>query len=217
MPLDKKLAALVAGSFATLAALTFSVPAVQGQQGDLPPGGRDTQVKPGRTASGIPTLVIDENVNLHWTEKSKVSALTEGVIDRMEMTYGMPVQKGKPIGYLHDEMARIAVAKADLTYKMQSPMKKAKAQWDLAVANLARSRNLAKRGPNYVSAEEIAKQEAEVTVAEAMMIEADEKQQDRRVGPPGRAAEDGRPRHQGPLRRRGRQRPEAPRRERQGE
>ena len=36
------------------------------------------------------------------------------VIERMELSIGMPVAKGKPIGYLHSEMADLAVRKAEV-------------------------------------------------------------------------------------------------------
>jgi multidrug efflux pump subunit AcrA (membrane-fusion protein) len=49
------------------------------------------------------------------------------------------------------------------------------AQKDLAVAVVARNRRLIARDPNYVSKEEQSKAEAEVNVAKAMMIEAEEK------------------------------------------
>ena len=93
----------------------------------------------------------------------------------MELQIGMPVRRGKPIGYLHSEVAELTVAKAALAAKSVGPQRRAKAQKDLAVAIVARNKRLIARDPNYVSKEEQSKAEAEVNVAEAMMIEAEEK------------------------------------------
>ncbi len=120
------------------------------------------------------SIVVDD-ATIDWIEKSDVSALREGVIDRMELQIGMPVLKGKPIGYLHSEFADLSVAKAALGAKSVGPQMRMLAQKDLAVAVVARNKRLIARDPNYVSKEEQSKAEAEVNVAKAMMIEAEEK------------------------------------------
>ncbi len=127
----------------------------------------------GRSAAGQ-TIVIDD-ATIDWIEKSDVSALREGVIERMELQIGMPVGRGKPIGYLHNEIAKLTVAKAALAAKFEGPQRRAVAQKDLAVAVVARNKRLNARDPNYVSKEEQSKAEAELNVAKAMMIEAEEK------------------------------------------
>jgi len=131
------------------------------------------QAPPARSTSP-PTIVVDE-ATVDWIEKSEVSALRPGVIEKMELQIGMPVRRGGPIGYLHSEVADLTVKKAEVASRSIGPQKRAKASRDLAVAVVARNKRLIARDPNYVSKEEQSKAEAEVNVAEAMMIEAEEK------------------------------------------
>jgi RND family efflux transporter MFP subunit len=132
------------------------------------------QTPPARPSAAPPTIVVDD-ATVDWIEKSEVSALRPGVIERMELQIGMPVRRGGPIGYLHSEVADLTVKKAAVAAESVGPQKRAKAQRDLAVAVVARNKRLIARDPNYVSKEEQSKAEAEVNVAEAMMIEAEEK------------------------------------------
>ncbi len=90
MPCSKKAAALAAGLLAALSAATVAQ--------NPAPGPR-----------GAETLVVDD-ATVDWIEKSNVAALREGVIERMELQIGMPVKRGKPIGYLHHEIAELTVA-----------------------------------------------------------------------------------------------------------
>jgi len=128
------------------------------------------------------TLVVtgtDNGGTIDWIERSAVSALREGVIDQMELQVGMEVQKGKTIGRLHDETARLTVAKAQVAASNVAAKEKGKAQKDLAVAKLARMRRLEGRntgGVSFVSREEIETGEAEVKVAAALILEAEENQ-----------------------------------------
>ena len=132
------------------------------------------QAPPARPSTAQPTIVVDD-ATVDWIEKSEVSALRPGVIERMELQIGMPVRRGGPIGYLHSEVANLTVAKAAVAAKSVGPQRRAKAQTDLAVAVVARNKRLIARDPNYVSKEEQSKAEAEVNVGEAMMVEAQEK------------------------------------------
>ena len=116
------------------------------------------------------SLVIDE-ATLTWIEKSNVAALREGVVDRMELTIGTPVAKGRPIGYLHSELAELAVKKAELVAKSTGPVEKAKAQKELAIAVVARNTRLNIRIKGTVSEEEVQKAEAELKVAQAQVHE----------------------------------------------
>jgi RND family efflux transporter MFP subunit len=120
------------------------------------------------------TLVV-EGATVDWVEKSKVAALREGVIDRMELSNGMPVAKGKPIGYLHSEIAELSVKKAALAAKSQGPKAEAEAKKQLSLAVVAVNERLEKRQPGLVSYEEKLKAEAEVKVATAMVLQAREK------------------------------------------
>jgi RND family efflux transporter MFP subunit len=120
------------------------------------------------------TLVV-EDATVEWVEKSKVAALREGVIDRMELSNGMPVAKGKPIGYLHSEIAELSVKKAQLAAKSVGPKAEAEAKRQLSLAVVAVNERLEKRQPGLVSYEEKLKAEAEVKVASAMVLQASEK------------------------------------------
>lgn len=157
MPLSKKAAALAAGLVAALAAA------------GLTPFTAAQNVKTDRE-----TLVVEE-ATVDWIEKANVAALRDGVIDRMELGIGMPVAKGKPIGYLHSEIAELTVKKAEVAYKSIGPKAKAKAQKELAAATVAINDRLNARIKGSVSYEEQQKAYAELKVAHAMTVEAEEK------------------------------------------
>lgn len=131
------------------------------------------------SAAQEPTIALEtyvvEDAIVHFIEKSNVAALREGVIDRMELEVGMPVTKGKPIGYLHSEMAELTVKKAEIGARSQGPKLKAVAQRELAVTVVARNVRLNRNIPGSVSPEEVAKAEAEFKVSEATLVEAGEK------------------------------------------
>jgi len=151
----KKAAALAAGFIAALSVATVAQ--------NTNPAARSAE-----------TLVIDD-ATVDWIEKSDVAALREGVIDRMELQIGMPVQRGKPIGYLHAEIAELTVHKAELAVKNTATEEKARAQQELALTVVATNKRLNERRPGLVSIEEQRKAEAEVKVATAMINEAVEK------------------------------------------
>jgi RND family efflux transporter MFP subunit len=161
MPFSKKAAALAAGFITALSAVTVAQNAV--------PGGRGP-------ATSAETLVVDD-ATVDWIEKSDVAALLEGVIDRMELQVGMPVQKGKPIGYLHSELAALNLTKAEVAVRGTATQAKAIAQKELAMARVATDLLLNRKVPGSVSSEELRKDEAEVKVADAMEKEAIEKRE----------------------------------------
>ena len=87
------------GMLATLSVASF------GQSG----AARDAAPRPATA-----TIVLDSEAQLgilDWIEKSHVAALTEGVIEKMELREGDPAVKDQPIGYLHKEIAELTVAK----------------------------------------------------------------------------------------------------------
>ena len=124
--------------------------------------------------SGAETLVVEE-AHVDWIDRANIASQHEGVIERMELTIGMPVAKGKPIGYLHTELAELTVKKAEVAANSVGPRAKADAQRELAAAVVAISNRLNKRIPGSVSYEEMAKAEAELKVAAASTIEAEER------------------------------------------
>ncbi len=124
-------------------------------------------------------LVI-EDATVDFLQKSDVSALREGVIDRMEMRIGKEVGprgadgKGPVIGYLVKETAVLAVEEARIQAEGQGAKLKAEAQKRLARAVVLRNIELNKKGPLFVHREEIEKAEAEFAVADAAVIEAND-------------------------------------------
>jgi RND family efflux transporter MFP subunit len=109
---------------------------------------------------------------INWIEKSKVAALREGVIEKMELQLGMPVKKDGVIGVLHHEIADLTVRKNELQAKQIAPEEKARAQKDVAASTVARNLRLNTRSPGLVSQEDVAKAEGELKVAEAQIKEA---------------------------------------------
>jgi RND family efflux transporter MFP subunit len=131
---------------------------------------------PSDKAAGVEPLVLDDPIgqNLDWVEKSEVAALREGVIEHMELKVGMEVKKGGTIGTLHHEMAELTVKKNKLQADSIAPTAKAKAQKEVAISKVARNKRLNERTPGLVSAEDMAKDEGELKVAEAQLLEATE-------------------------------------------
>ena len=59
--------------------------------------------------AGSQALVLEDSARVEWIVRSKVAALREGVIERMELEIGMPVKKNGVIGVLHHEIAELTV------------------------------------------------------------------------------------------------------------
>jgi biotin carboxyl carrier protein len=159
MPLTRKALALSIGLTAMLSACTLA----QTQKS----GSADSQ------------LVIDD-ATVDFLQKSDISALREGVIDKMELRIGKEVgiagQDGKRpvIGYLVKESAELAVEEAKIQADGQGAVLKAQAQKDLAAAVVLRNKKLNDKNSTYVSREEVQKAEAEYRVADASVVEAND-------------------------------------------
>ena len=156
MTVPQKTAALAAGLALVLGLACLSPLAAQDSKGDPE------------------TLVLDD-AQVDWIEKSNVAALRDGVIEKMELQIGMPVSRGKPIGYLHAEIAELTVKKAEVAARSTGPKVKAQAQQELGLTVVALNKRLNNRIKGSVSFEEQAKAEAEVKVATAMIQEAEER------------------------------------------
>jgi RND family efflux transporter MFP subunit len=133
--------------------------------------------RPSQAAGGaVEALVVDQDPlpTIDWIDFSKVAALREGVVEKMEYQLGMPVKKGSAIGYLHKKIAELTVRKSKLQADSTAPTEKAKAQKDVAISVVARNVRLNERKPGMVSAEDVAKAEGELKVAEAQLHEAEE-------------------------------------------
>ncbi len=159
MSLSKPIAVLAASCLllATVAALAQSGGSARGS------GNADAQV-----------LVLEELARIDWVETSKVAALREGVIEKMELQIGMPVQKNGVIGVLHHEIAELTVRKNQLQADAIAPEEKAEAQREVALSVVARNKNLNTRKPGLVSDEDVAKARGELKVAVAQLHEARE-------------------------------------------
>lgn len=160
MSAAKTAAALALGFLTTLSVATFA------QNGPAR--------RPAANNAGASTLVLEELARVSWIEKSEVAALREGVIEKMELEIGKEVAKGGTIGSLHKEVANLTVTKNQLLANNIAAVEKAKAQFDVAASIVARNKRLNERKPGMVSAEEVAKAEGELKVADAMIKEATE-------------------------------------------
>ena len=170
MSATKTVTALAMGLLTTLSVATFA------QNGQDQPSGN------------APTLVLDELATIDWIEKSDVAALREGVIDKVELKMGMPVLEKGLIGTLHKEAAELTVAKNKVLADATGAIEKGKAQIEVAASRVARNHRLNARKPGMVSAEDMAKDEGELKVADAMTKEAKEQQAAARAElRPGRA------------------------------
>ena len=158
MIIPKTIAVLGAGSLVLLGAVALAQT-----------GGDDR-----RPNANAQPLVLEELARIDWIEKSSVAALREGVIESMELQIGMPVEKNGVIGVLHHEIAELTVKKNELQAKAIAPEEKARAQKEVAISVVARNTRLNDRQPGMVSAEDVAKAEGDLKVAEAQIKEAQE-------------------------------------------
>ena len=99
-------------------------------------------------------------------------ALREGVLKRLELREGMRVKKGGQIGQLHDEISRLSAAKAKIAAESKGNLERAKASQLLATSVIARDMNLIRK--NAIPTEEVEKHKAELLVADAEILRAQE-------------------------------------------
>ena len=137
--------------------------------------GQDQPATANPTANAT-ALILSELATVDWIEKSDVAALREGVIEKMELRLGDPALVSKPIGYLHREAAELTVAKNKILAESVGAIEKGKAAVEVAASRVARDKRLNDRKPGMVSAEDVAKDEGELKVADAQTKEAMENQ-----------------------------------------
>ncbi|HEU5118909.1 MAG TPA: HlyD family efflux transporter periplasmic adaptor subunit, partial [Isosphaeraceae bacterium] len=128
---------------------------------------------PAPASSSQATLQVPGS--LDWHEQSDLSAKREGVLKEIEYQVGMRVDQGQQIGRLYDEIAALTVEKQRLIAESKGQLMEAKAKKQLASANLARLLRLQRMREGYVSKDEVDKAVAEVNVADALIISAEEK------------------------------------------
>ncbi|WP_435006245.1 efflux RND transporter periplasmic adaptor subunit [Tundrisphaera lichenicola] len=122
--------------------------------------------------------LIIEDATIDFYQKSDVSALREGVIEKMELRIGKEVGppdkdgRGPVIGYLVKKAAELAAEEARIQAEGEGGLLKAKAQKELAAVVVSRNAALLRKGKGYVSQEEVQKAEAEYAVADAAVVEA---------------------------------------------
>jgi RND family efflux transporter MFP subunit len=162
MSIPKPIAALAAGSCILVSVAALAQSSGTAAQRDNP---------------AVQVLVLADEANVNWIEKSSVAALREGVIEKMELQVGMPVKAGGLIGTLHRKFAEYGMRKAELQAKAIAPKEKAMAQEEVAASVCARNKRLNEHRPGMVSAEDVAKAEGELKVATAMIHEAEENQE----------------------------------------
>jgi RND family efflux transporter MFP subunit len=160
MTVPRKLVALASGA---VLALTASMIAPSYAQ------------QPAAAPNASETLLID-NATFEFIEKSDVSPLTEGVIEKLELEIGKTVKKGGEIGSLYKKKAELMVKKAKTAAASVGPLRKAEAQRDQALTVVARNRRLLSTSRSFVSREDADKAEADLLVTEAMIQEAKENQ-----------------------------------------
>jgi RND family efflux transporter MFP subunit len=160
MIIPKTIAALGAGCLILVGAVAWAQTGGEGRRPD----------------AGSQALVLEELARVDWIEKSSVASLREGVIEKMELQPGMPVKKNGVIGTLHHEIAELTVRKNALQARAIAPEEKARAQKEVAISVVARNTRLNDRQPGMVSAEDVAKAEGDLKVAEAQIKEAQENQ-----------------------------------------
>ena len=128
----------------------------------------------GPRGKGSAADAVQISGNITWLVMSDVSALTEGVINKMERKAGDQVRTKDEVGQLYARKAELTVAKAQLAADNMAAIAKGLAQRDLAIAEAARIDRLIKRGSGFASISELEKAQAEVKVGDALVQEARE-------------------------------------------
>ncbi len=155
-----KITTASAGLVATLAVL------VQGQE-------RPRVTAPAARSAAAAIVVSG---TLDWMEYAQVAASQEGIIEWLEKQIGSRVQKDEAIGQLHAEIARLNSEKASLIAESTGSIEKAAAQYEQALVALARLETLDRGHPGIVARDELDKARAELKYADALRLEAREKQ-----------------------------------------
>lgn len=128
----------------------------------------------GQKSNSADAQLVVEDATLDWFKKSEISALREGVIDKIELRIGKEVEAGGEIGRLHKEVADLAVEEAKIQAESTGAKLKAKAQRSLAIAVVARNEALIRRAQDLVSREDQEKAKAELAAADASLVEAED-------------------------------------------
>lgn len=162
-----QLAALATSLILVTAATSAQTPSTEPRQS--PPTSR----LPGADGSSSNDTVLRiADGQVEWIEISNVSALTDGVIERIELEPGMPAAKGQSIGNLYSKRAELLTEKSKIAANNRSGYDSAVAKKELALAVLARLRNGRAQIKDLYSVEDVQKAEAEVKVAHEAVNES---------------------------------------------
>lgn len=124
-------------------------------------------------ARGAETLVVD-SATVDWIQFSNVAALIDGNVESIELELGRTVKKDGLIGRLYQKKAELLFKKAQTAAASVGPVQKAKAQYEQALAVVARNSRLVKKDPSYVTQEDLEKGDADLRVTLALIQEAKE-------------------------------------------
>lgn len=113
---------------------------------------------------------------LDWWERADVSAQQEGTLEYVEYHVGDRLNKGDEIGRLNDDIARLNAEKSKLIADGLGGIGKAIAQQEQAASKLARLKRLEDRQRGLVPPEELDAARADLNFADALKLEAEEKQ-----------------------------------------
>lgn len=139
-----------------------------------PPTAQVAPPRPPAAPADSQTLVVMGNTD--WIERASVASKRPGVVRHIELTLGMDAKKNDQIAFLDADMAILERERALLQAKNNAGVEKAQAQKDLALANMARAKNILDRiGRDGISIEEYQTKEAELKLADATVLEEREK------------------------------------------
>lgn len=144
-------------SAALAGSLIVALGAVAGAQQPVAPAPRADS--PGKS------IVMQGTIK--FLEESDVAALREGVIKQMEFNIGDRIEADQPLGYLHDELTKLKVARQEVAANAQGAVARAEAQYNLSKNELAIRENLRKKDPRLVTDEEMRSYQARVLAAYA--------------------------------------------------
>lgn len=124
------------------------------------PAGGGAQV-----GSASKSLVMQGTIK--FLEESDVAALRDGVIRQIEFNVGDRIEEDEPIGYLHDEMAKLKLQRQKVVAESIGATQRAQAQLKLSLNELAIRENLRRKDPRLVTDEEMRSYQARVEAASA--------------------------------------------------
>ena len=131
-----------------------------------------------RANPAVQALVLDEPARIDWIEKSERGRLAGGCHRKDGAPDRHAGQEGRHDRQLAQEDRRADRRESEpCRPRASAPAEKAEAQKEVAISVVARNKRLEERKPGMVSAEEIAKAEGELEVAEAQLHEAKENQE----------------------------------------